>query len=276
MGWGRGGANLSALRSLFDGNWDGRSRDPAFRRRPQSTVRGAFSIVFMLFFWSITRIKRPKRTHWPDARSRRASRGGLTHWRSEPEHPNPATLHQIGPHAEFRSRDLPPRARPRVRSQHQHRAPRWSDRRLRGHPLGSGGSTCTLWNEQDVLTWPAPVAHPAVGRAKRVASPIMMTRGPRSTRAAHTSVPLLGLDQGGEAQEQCEDEDLRHQLHGHLLQHARAPACVREGQTRGESSARREKRECERCERRISSRGECMGRSGGMYTDGGRHARAWE
>ena len=171
----------------------------------------------------------------------------------------------------------PPRARPRVRSQHQHRAPRWSDRRLRGHPLGSGGSTCTLWNEQDVLTWPAPVAHPAVGRAKRVASPIMMTRGPRSTRAAHTSVPLsLGLDQGGEAQEQCEDEDLRHQLHGHLLQHARAPACVREGQTRGESSARREKRECERCERRISSRGECMGRSGGMYTDGGRHARAWE
>jgi hypothetical protein len=159
-----------------------------------------------------------------------------------------------------------PRAHPRVRS--QHRAPRWSDRRLRGHPLGSGGSTCTLWHEQDVL-WPAPVAHPAVPRAKRVACPSMRTRSPRSTRAAHTSACL---DQGGEAQEQCEDEDLRHQLHGHLLQHARAPACVREGQTQGEC----EKRECERCERRISSRGECMGRSGGMYTDGGRHARAWE
>ena len=75
---------------------------------------------------------RPDETLARRAVASRLARWADTHRRSEPEHPNPATLHQSAPMPNC-SRDQPPRAPPRVRS--QHRAPRWSDRRLRGHPM---------------------------------------------------------------------------------------------------------------------------------------------
>ena len=95
---------------------------------------------------------RPVSKHWPDARSPRASRGRLTHTGG----PNPNT--PIRPRyiksapMPICSRDQPPRAPPRVRSQHC--APRWSDRRLRGHPLWN---VCPSWQ----------LAYPSRWRRKR-------------------------------------------------------------------------------------------------------------
>ena len=75
---------------------------------PPTVYYKACIIVFMLFFWSSTR-KRPI----TNALARRAVASRLARWtnthrRSEPEHPNPATLHQIGPHAEFVHVTFPP------------------------------------------------------------------------------------------------------------------------------------------------------------------------
>ena len=94
-------------------------------------------------------------------RSRRASRGGLTHRRSESEHPNPATLHQIGPHAEFvhvTSPRVPPLGCEASIALHIGQTVVFgvtlgTCARVGNSPIhrdggGSGGSTCTLCHTQ--------------------------------------------------------------------------------------------------------------------------------